>query len=156
MACSDGRSRWGRFGAAGVVFVVQDDAGPEVLMQLRSNMAHEGGTWACPGGAIDQGETTFEAAMRESSEEVGDPPEPWLHVGDYVFAPADNWTYTTAVVVVPERFGASLNFETTDVRWVPVDAVEELPLHAGFAASWPQVREIVLEHDDDRAAPPSA
>lgn len=114
-------------------------------MQLRSNMAHEGGTWSCPGGAINEGETTLEAALRESTEEVGAPPEPWRFVGDHVFIPADDWSYTTAVVVVSERFGASLNFETTDVRWVPVAEIEQLPLHAGFAASWPDVQAIVLD-----------
>jgi 8-oxo-dGTP pyrophosphatase MutT (NUDIX family) len=144
LTCSDGRSRWGRFGAAGVVFVFQGDAGPEVMLQLRSALAHEGGTWSCPGGAIDQGETPFEAAMRESAEEVGDPPESYQVLGEHVFAPADDWTYTTAVVAVTERFGRSLNFETTDVRWVPVPSVDHLPLHPGFATSWPAVREIVL------------
>jgi len=59
LRCSDGRTRWGRFGAAGVIFVIQDDGGPEVMLQLRSKMAHEGGTWSCPGGAIDRGETPF-------------------------------------------------------------------------------------------------
>lgn len=143
LTCSDGRTRWGRFGAAGVVFVFHGEVGPEVLLQLRSAMAHEGGTWSCPGGAIDRGETPFEAGLRESAEEVGDPPEGWRHLGDHVFAPATDWTYTTAVVEVTARFGASLNFETSDVRWVPVPAVDHLPLHGGFAASWPDVRAIV-------------
>lgn len=143
LTCSDGRTRWGRFGAAGVVFVFHGEVGPEVMLQLRSAMAHEGGAWSCPGGAIDKGETTFEAALRESSEEVGDPPEGWRLLGEHVFAPASDWSYTTAVVEVPARFGASLNFETTDVRWVPVPAVDHLALHGGFAASWPDVRRIV-------------
>ena len=136
LTCSDGRTRWGRFGAAGVVFVFHGEVGPEVMLQLRSAMAHEGGTWSCPGGAIDKGETTFEAALRESSEEVGDPPEGWRLLGEHVFAPASDWSYTTAVVEVPARFGASLNFETTDVRWVPVPAVDHLALHGGFAPRW--------------------
>ena len=40
-------------------------------------------------------------------------------------------------------FGASINFETADVSWLPLDAVETLPLHAGFAAAWPELRRIV-------------
>ena len=67
----------------------------------------------------------------------------WRLLGEHVFAPASDWSYTTAVVEVPARFGASLNFETTDVRWVPVPAVDHLALHGGFAASWPDVRRIV-------------
>lgn len=143
VVCADGRSRWGRYGAAGVVFVFRDDAGPEVLLQLRSRMAHEGGTWSCPGGAIDRGESTLEAGMRESAEEVGEPPEGWRHLGDVVFAPSTDWSYTTAVVEVTERFGASLNFETSDVSWVPVADVAAMNLHSGFAATWPAVRSLV-------------
>lgn len=112
-------------------------------------MAHEGGTWSCPGGAINQGETPFEAGWRESSEEVGDPTGPWRRFGEHVFSPADDWSYTTTVVEVDSPFGASLNFETDDVRWVPLDEVGDLPLHPGFAGSWPAIRAIIesAEHD---------
>lgn len=151
LRCSDGHTRWGLYGAAGVVFTLAGDRGPEVLVQLRSALAHEGGTWSCPGGAIDRGESPIEAALREAEEEVGRPPEPWQVVGEHVFAPATDWTYTTAVVAVPARFGTSLTFETDDVRWVPIDEVDALPLHPGFAAAWPFLREIV--RDADAAVP---
>lgn len=142
MCCDDGHTRWGRFGAAGVLFVVRDDRGPEVLLQLRSALAHEGGTWSCPGGAMDEGESTLEAALREASEEAGPPPEPWTLLGEHVFAPAGDWHYTTAVIEVPHRFGNSINFETDDVRWCAPDEVEQLTLHPGFAAAWPHLRAI--------------
>jgi 8-oxo-dGTP pyrophosphatase MutT (NUDIX family) len=141
--CDDGHVRWGRFGAAGVVFVVDGDTGPEVLLQLRSAFAHEGGTWSCPGGAIDEGESALEAALREAAEEVGAPPDPWHLVGEHVFAPAGDWRYTTAVVAVPHRFGTSRNFETDEVHWFAPAAVEGLGLHPGFAAAWPHLRAIV-------------
>ncbi len=143
VVCADGRSRWGRYGAAGVVFVFRAGAGPEVLLQLRSRMAHEGGTWSCPGGAIDRGESTLEAGMRESAEEVGEPPARWRHLGEVVFAPSPDWSYTTAVVEVTARFGASLNFETSEVKWVAVEDVAAMELHSGFAATWPAVRAVI-------------
>ena len=142
LRCSDGHVRWGRFGAAGVVFTLADGEGPLVLLQLRSAMAHEGGTWSCPGGAIDEGESPLEAALREASEEVGDAPEPWRLLGEHVFEPATDWRYTTAVIEVPHRFGASRNFESDLIRWVALDEVEAQPLHAGFAAAWPHLRPI--------------
>ena len=72
LTCSDGRTRWGRFGAAGVVFVLRNPSmAPLVMLQKRSAWAHEGGTWSCAGGAIDEGETAYEAALREAGEEVG-------------------------------------------------------------------------------------
>jgi 8-oxo-dGTP pyrophosphatase MutT (NUDIX family) len=144
MRCSDGHVRWGVFGAAGVVFVLFDDAGsPSVMLQQRSAMAHEGGTWSCAGGAIDEGETPFEAALREASEEVGDIPDDHRLLGEYVFAPADDWTYTTVVLEVHQSFGASMNFETDAVAWVPLDQVMSRPLHAGFKAAWPHLRQII-------------
>ena len=149
--CSDGHVRWGVFGAAGVVFVVRADDGVRVMLQQRSAFAHEGGTWSCAGGAIDEGESPLEAALREASEEVGEIPPTHRVVGEYVFRPAVDWTYTTVVVDVDEPFGASINFETDAVEWVPLDIVDHRPLHPGFAAAWPHLRAII-----DRAPSASA
>jgi len=147
--CSDGAVRWGVFGAAGVLFVWRPDGeAPLVMLQLRSGFAHEGGTWSCAGGAIDEGETVFDAALREASEEVGVIPEHHRVLGEYVFAPATDWTYTTVVLEVDHHFGASVNFETDAVVWVPVPFVDHRALHPGFAAAWPHLRAIV------EAAPP--
>lgn len=136
--------RWGLFGAAGVVFVLRPAGEPTlVMLQRRSMWAHEGGTWSCAGGAIDQGETPYEAALREASEEVGEIPPQRKVLGEYVFAPATDWSYTTVVLEVDELFGGSVNFETDEVAWVPVHLVDNLSLHAGFAAAWPHLRSIV-------------
>ncbi len=145
--CSDGHVRWGIYGAAGVVFLTRDSDGtPRVMLQKRSAMAHEGGTWSCAGGALDAGETVVQGALREASEEVGTIPSPAELVGHYEFRPASDWCYTTVVVEVPERFGNSVNFETDAVEWFGLADVEQLPLHAGFAAAWPHLRDIVFEH----------
>ena len=142
--CSDGHVRWGVFGAAGVVFVLRPADQPAlVMLQKRSAWAHEGGTWSCAGGAIDEGETPYEAALREASEEVGDIPPHHRELGEYVFAPAVDWQYTTVVLEVDEPFGASVNFETDAVAWVHLDDVDDMQLHAGFAAAWPHLRSIV-------------
>ncbi len=143
--CSDGHVRWGRYGAAGVVFVHVDDgaAEPAVLLQLRSQFSHEGGTWSCPGGALDAGETPVEGALREAAEEIGPVPQHHRILGQHRFAPAVEWSYTTVVVAVDERFGTPLNFETDQVEWVPASEVADRPLHAGFRAAWPHVLPIV-------------
>ena len=141
---TDGHVRWGLFGAAGVVFVVADGGGgPEVLLQLRSAWSHEGGTWSCPGGALDEGEQPLDGALREAAEEIGVAPTPRRVLGEHVFAPAANWSYTTVVVQVPERFGRPLNFETEAVEWVPVDEVAQRVMHRGFASAWPHLHPIV-------------
>lgn len=137
--CDDGHVRWGLHGAAGALFVCNGDRGIEALVQLRSARAHEGGTWSCPGGALDRGESPLAGALRETTEEVGTPPEPVEVLGDHVFAPAGNWRYTTFVIAVPERFGRAANFETTEVRWCSGDEIDGLPMHPGFAAAWPHL-----------------
>lgn len=142
--CSDGHVRWGVFGAAGVLFVVRPaDGPPEVMLQMRSAFSHEGGTWSVAGGAIDEGESPYEAALREASEEVGHAPDEHEVIGEYVFTPAVDWSYTTVVVEVGRRFGESMNFETDEVAWVAIDDVDHRPLHPGFAAAWPHLRAIV-------------
>jgi 8-oxo-dGTP pyrophosphatase MutT (NUDIX family) len=147
--CSDGHVRWGLFGAAGVLFVTAHPAERAVMLQLRSPFAHEGGTWSCAGGALDEHESAYDGALREASEEVGAPPGVHRVLGEYVFAPADDWRYTTLVVEVDEPFGSSRNFETDDVAWVRLHEVETRPLHPGFAHAWPHLRAII-----DRSSPP--
>ena len=145
--CSDGHVRWGLYGAAGVVFVTSGVAGSggaaHVMLQLRSEFSHEGGTWSCPGGALDLGESPFDGALREAAEEVGIPSSPAVLIGEYVFTPSVEWNYTTVVVRVVEPFGRPLNFETEAIDWVRPDEVERRPLHPGFAGAWPHVRRIV-------------
>lgn len=144
LRCSDGHLRWGIFGAAGAVFVHAPGGGDvRVMLQKRSQWSHEGGTWSCPGGAIDASETPLEAALREASEEVGALPSHHEVVGRYVFEPATDWTYTTVVVRVEETFGHTANFESVALEWVPVAEVDERQLHAGFAAAWPHLRSII-------------
>ena len=142
--CSDGHVRWGVFGAAGVVFVQRTGDGPLVMLQRRSAFAHEGGTWSCAGGALDEGETPLDGGLREASEEVGAVPGGITVLGSVVFQPAVDWSYTTFVIEVVERFGASMNFETDDVGWFAPDDVDRLELHAGFAAAWPELRSIIV------------
>jgi len=146
--CSDGHVRWGIYGAAGVVFLHRDGDEKWVMLQKRSAMAHEGGTWSCAGGALNREEMPLDGALREAVEEVGVIPEPYSVLGRYIFKPALDWAYTTLVVEVHERFGASLNFETEAVAWVDVGDVDQLALHAGFAAAWPHVRAIIEPTDE--------
>lgn len=118
------------------------------MLQLRSRFAHEGGTWSCAGGALDEHETVYDGALREALEEVGRTPEEHRVLGEYVFAPADDWRYTTVVVEVGEPFGTAHNFESDAVEWVPVHDVEARVLHPGFASAWPHLRAII-----ERSAP---
>ncbi|HWD62268.1 MAG TPA: NUDIX hydrolase [Humibacter sp.] len=133
----DGRRFWGTFGAAGLL-VVHRDAG--VLLQHRAEWSHFGGTWGLPGGARHEGESARQGAIREASEEAGVPAEliraRYLSLLDLGW-----WSYSTVVAGADVMFEPVIgDAESIAVRWVPVDEVETLPLHPGFAERWPSLR----------------
>ncbi|WP_104171283.1 NUDIX hydrolase [Cryobacterium sp. M23] len=130
----DGRKFWGLFGAAGLL-VHHEELG--VLLQHRALWSHQGDTWGLPGGARHEHESALEAALREAREEAGVPPElvsvQFSSVLDLGF-----WSYTTVVVRATERFEPVISdHESIALRWVPRHQVDALPLHPGFATSWP-------------------
>jgi 8-oxo-dGTP pyrophosphatase MutT (NUDIX family) len=133
----DGQPRWGRFGAAGVLIRHIDDEDDHwYFLARRSEYTHRGGTWAIPGGALDEGETPLEGALREFAEEIGVP------LGDHTVAEVHesnhgNWSYWTIVVDVPERFPLPevLHGETADVEWVHRDALHAFELFDAFATT---------------------
>ncbi len=134
----DGTKYWGRFGASGLLAV---DPELGVLLQLRAKWSHHGDTWGLPGGARDEGESAQTAALRESAEEAGVPAdalEPMFEVvHDLEF-----WSYTTCVMRVTTPFETVLaDPESQALEWIPLETVETLELHPGFAASWPALLE---------------
>lgn len=153
-AAPNGRKVWGRNGAAGLFLVAERPAGgvPEVLLQHRSMWTSGGGTWALPGGAIGRRESPVTAALRESAEEAsldkagvevlgssvtagpfpGDPLRPGLAAG---------WTYTTVIArtVDGRRMEARGNYESVELRWVPVSRILGFHLLPAFRASLPGV-----------------
>jgi 8-oxo-dGTP pyrophosphatase MutT (NUDIX family) len=133
----DGRRFWGRFGAAGLL-VHHRELG--VLLQHRAAWSHLGDTWGLPGGARHEHESAFEAAIREAGEEAGVPAH-LLQVQFTSVLDLGFWSYTTVVVTALESFEPVISdAESIALRWVDPAAVDELPLHPGFAESWPALR----------------
>lgn len=133
----DGRRFWGRFGAAGLLV---HDLRRGVLLQHRADWSHFGGTWGLPGGARHAGETAVEGALREAAEEAAVPPDA-LEVLFESVLDLGFWSYTTVVAQAVRPFEAHMaDVESIELRWVPVHEVATLPLHPGFAESWPKLR----------------
>ncbi len=136
----DSTRYWGRFGAAGLLAF---DPERGVLLQHRVAWSHHGDTWGLPGGARHAGESAVDGALRESAEEAGVPAEAVRPRLISLFD-AQVWTYSTVVADVVTPFEPVISDpESRELAWVPVDAVESYPLHPGFAASWPQLRELL-------------
>lgn len=147
VSCRCGARHWGLHGAAGLLLVRRCAPGDglrtaEVLLQLRAEWTHEGGTWGIPGGAVDSHETRLQGALREAHEETGVRPDAVRVLESLVSADHVDWQYhvvlgTPAAPITPHAATA----ESHEVRWVPLGVVPALPLHPAFALSWPVLRQ---------------
>ncbi|KQQ95519.1 NUDIX hydrolase [Leifsonia sp. Leaf325] len=137
----DGSRFWGRFGAAGLLAW---DPARGVLMQHRASWSHFGDTWGLPGGARHDDEDAVTGAIREANEEAGVSGSD-LEVVTTSVLDLGFWSYTTVVARVLHPFEPVISDpESIALAWVPVDEVAGLPLHPGFAASWPALRVLLV------------
>jgi 8-oxo-dGTP diphosphatase len=144
-----GKRHWGVHGAAGILpYVITRDGRMWVAMSLRSPWVQDGSTWAGFGGAIDGRESAWQAARRETSEEVEG-----LRFGRGTIAAkfrdfcphGCGWSYTTYVVECLPAKGGRLPglrvrkghsaWETSQLAWVPAGQVANRRLHPGYAAT---------------------
>ncbi|RJK96292.1 NUDIX hydrolase [Vallicoccus soli] len=138
--CAQGHRHWGRNGAAGLLLRAPGTEGDvRVLLQHRAEWTHEGGTWGIPGGARDSHETMADAALREAAEEASLPLER-VRTGEEHVVDHGGWTYTTVLADADALLPTVLQRESVELRWVAEADVDALPLHPGFAASWPVLR----------------
>jgi 8-oxo-dGTP pyrophosphatase MutT (NUDIX family) len=139
----DGRRFWGLFGAAGLLAL---DPERGILLQHRAVWSHFGGTWGLPGGARHKGESALEGALREATEEAGVPDGAVRPRFASVFD-LGYWSYATVLVDVLEQFDAqATDPESIELKWVALADVDDLPLHPGFEAAWPALRESLTRH----------
>lgn len=151
---------FGLGGAAGLLLVRRDATQTNrpfthVILQLRSFTTTAGGTWGIPGGALDEGENPGQGALREASEEVGLPQgcadglDPTVVIlSEKAFMDHGAWKYTTVFAELLKQFEPSVpqgDTESLEVKWVPIEDVEKLPLHPAFEQSWPEVRCILKD-----------
>lgn len=138
----DGSKRWGRYGAAGLLLRAPGAHGEAmVLLQHRALWSHQGGTWSLPGGARDSHESAVETALREAFEETGvDPSALKVRCERETARIQAGWAYTTIIADAPRTLPLVANEESEELRWVPEEQVDLLPLHPGMALGWPSVR----------------
>ncbi|MFD5215291.1 NUDIX domain-containing protein [Microbacterium sp. NPDC058345] len=135
-----GEKYWGRYGAAGLLAV---DSQRGVLLQHRVGWSHFGGTWGLPGGALHEGELALDGALREAQEEAGIP-DGAVRARFSSVLDLGIWSYTTVVADVVRPFEPVISDpESLALEWVAVDEVGERPLHPGFAAAWPMLRDLL-------------
>lgn len=142
-----GRRHWGANGAAGVLVWTRRHHATYVLMALRGKGVQSGNTWSGTiGGAIGDGESEWQAASREATEEA-DGLTLGRISGSVVYTCDCGWTYTTFVTFM--QAGRTLpdirpsDWETQAFAWVRADDVALWPaLHHRFAQAWPALRKL--------------
>ena len=136
-----GRRHWGRFGAAGLLVVDRrGPGGPVVLLQHRAAWTADGGTWGIPGGARDSHEEAVAAALREANEETGLPADAVRLSGEPLVDDYGGWSYTTVLATLVTDVVLVVEAESEALGWVGLEEVDLLPLHRGFASTWPALR----------------
>ena len=146
LTCEVHGRHWGVRGAAGLLPFAVIAADVQVMLALRSRGTHQGGTWGTIGGAIEPGETPWQAAVREASEEAdGLELAEALAAGGHRYGCVSGWAYTTFPVRMPPGALVTIRsgWETSDLRWIPVDEVGGYPLLPAFAQSWPALRALI-------------
>lgn len=142
--CDQGHHHWGTEGAVGALIRHTDDKGTtKYLLQHRAPWVQEGGTWGIPAGALHKDEDPIAGAKRESAEELGSLPE--LH---HVHTHTDDhggWAFHTHVFDTPHQWEPSPTDNETGeggFKWATSEEMKSLPLHSGFAASFPHLEKV--------------
>jgi dual specificity phosphatase 3 len=138
-------THWGEHGGAGLLVV---DKG-KVLLQLRPEGIHEGGTWSIPGGALANDETPEDGAQREAREEAGIDPDD-VEITCVYTQPCDcGWEYVTCLANPTGTLELAANWESAKLEWVPLNDVDTLPLHPGLRDAWDDLRDIINAQDSE-------
>lgn len=111
--------------ASGIMITTPDGM---TLFLKRAAGGDHAGTWAFPGGGIENGETPEQAAKREAAEEIGYSPEGSLEELDH--KADEQGTFTTFHHRADEPFVPRLNSEHTEHTWASLIDPPS-PLHPG-------------------------
>lgn len=136
----NGRKKWGRYGAAGIAVIAEDENGEmRVLMGKRGDRDE----WYLPGGAIDQHETPIQGATREFTEEANEGPglvsklelvsEHTKSAGVIDGTEDEEWNYTTIVAKAPGVYDVTVpdgipEYELGEYRWLTASELKEMDL----------------------------
>lgn len=134
---------WGLYGASGVLIRNVDEHGTERFFLAQRGGSVEGGNgqWAVPGGALDEGETPEQGALREFREEIRTDHEDLQVHSQYRDQVHEEWAYTTVIATSPTQFSPpeKLDWETKATGWFTRDQIASMELHPGFASAWPHL-----------------
>jgi ADP-ribose pyrophosphatase YjhB (NUDIX family) len=113
------------------------------VLLLRRGIMPQIGKWTFPGGYVDLGETPAEAALRETSEEVGMRAELRSLLGVYS-DPANPVAAVVVYLALPGSEEASVSDEATEIRYF---ASQDIPWdEIAFRTTHDALRDWVARH----------
>lgn len=105
-----------------------------LLLQLRAPWVTHGETWGIPGGALADGESDLEGALREAYEEAGIKPEQ-IRIVDQIIRDHKNWHFTTILALENPQdpiTPVNLDHEALETRWIRLEELPNLKLMHHF------------------------
>lgn len=165
--------------AAVALVIMMDQAAPGIVVTRRtSKLKSHSGQWALPGGRLDRGENTVEAARRELQEEVGlviDPDaylgslDPYCTRSGYTITPVVFWSDATPsdMTASPDEVESIHMFSFDELNRTDSPNLEQIPqsdrdvlsmnylddvIYAPTAAMLYQFREVCLQGNDTRVS----
>ena len=123
------------------VYIYRLNSGvPEFLLLLRSKKKIYANQWRMIGGKVKEGETYWQAGLREVKEETGvDPEQYWVlpSVNTFYEASSDQVHHIPAFAAqFPLNSELILDEEHTTYRWVRVDEIE-------LMLAWPEQKRLI-------------
>jgi 8-oxo-dGTP pyrophosphatase MutT (NUDIX family) len=125
---NDGTRYAGKNGA-GIIFT----DGKQVLLLKRAKGDHKE-SWGQPGGGVEAGETTIDAAIREAKEECGN--FSGYRVADFEEKDGIH-RWTTYLYKVAGPFNCNLSDEHSAYQWYNLDQLKSVNLHPQFKKNLP-------------------
>ena len=160
--CSLGHDHWGSRGRRRAA--ARPSSTVTAVPLCSSSTAPRGCTWATPGryqvARCTSDEAAVDGALREVVEEAGLDLRGLATVLDTYVDDHGGWAYTTVLASAEAMFDPGLaadeqpsddpawtlpreRLEQERLAWWPVGHVTGLPLHPGFAATWPHVARVL-------------
>jgi len=133
-----------------------DTGDPEFLILKRASGKIYAGQWRMIGGKVKQGETHWEAALRELQEETGTSPAEFWAVPtiNHFYEQDEDQIHLIPVFGAKLKTGSvlKLNDEHTSHKWVPASQINKY-------VKWPEQKRIIhlihsiLTHSDQKILP---
>jgi len=117
------------------VYIKKDDCYLLLYRNKKKNDMSEG-KWLAPGGHIEVGESSEQAAIRETREETGLTINSLRCAGEVLFV-NDDYEEMMYIYITDDFSGEVIECNEGDLKWIPIKDMYNLPMWEGDKAYLP-------------------